>query len=309
MASQNIGHSGLDLADRHVLLTGATGFVGSRLLSLLQGKGACVTALIRPGAQLSRSSNVRIVEADLSGNFSSDLQQVGRIDAIIHLAQAGGWKEFPRQTGAIAAVSIAAAARLAEYGVGHGARQFVLASSGGIYGPSAHALNEDAPIRPTNELGFYLQAKVSAETLLRCFEPHLVVSRLRYFFVYGPGQSGEFLIARIRGAIARGEPIRLAESCGPRLNPIFLDDAAQATIAALELKESHAINVAGPEVASLQEIAEMIASASNHRLTIETVDKRPEHYVGAIDRMVQLLGPPATGLRDGLSRAGHFEKA
>ncbi|MHC2333163.1 NAD-dependent epimerase/dehydratase family protein [Bradyrhizobium sp. USDA 4454] len=307
MASQNMGHSGLDLSDRHVLLTGGTGFVGSRLLGLLQGRGASVTALIRPGTQLACDGNMRAVEADLSGNFSSELRQVGRVDAIVHLAQAGGWKDFPRETGAIAAVAIAAAARLAEYGVSHGAGQFILASSGGIYGPSAQALNEDAPIRPINELGFYLQAKASAETLLRCFEPHLVVSRLRYFFIYGPGQNEDFLIARIRNAIARGEPIRLAEACGPRLNPIYVDDAARATMAALDLKESYAINVAGPEIASLREIVELIANVSNHRVAIEPVDKPPDHYVGATDRMVKLLGRPTIGLKDGISRLCHRE--
>lgn len=301
--------SNIDLTGSHVLLTGAAGFLGSRLLHLLQGRGATVTALVRPGAPLAGDTNVRTLEVDLSGDFSSDLKQVGRVDAIIHLAQAGGWKDFPRQTGAIAAVSIAAAARLAEYGAGHGARQFILASSGGIYGPSAQALTEDAPIRPTNELGFYLQAKASAETLLQCFEPHLVVSRLRYFFIYGPGQSEDFLIARISRSIVRGEAIRLAETRGPRLNPIYVDDAARATMAALELKESCAINVAGPEIASLREIAELIGSTSSHRVAIELVDKQPEHYVGAIDRMVQLLGPPTIGLKDGMSRTCDFEKA
>ncbi|MGF6311233.1 UDP-glucose 4-epimerase [Bradyrhizobium sp. i1.8.4] len=299
----------IDLTGSHVLLTGAAGFLGSRLLGLLQSRGATVTALIRPGRQLACVTNARILEADLAGNFSSDLQHVGRVDAIIHLAQAGGWKDFPSRTGAIAAVSIAAAARLAEYGISHGARQFILASSGGIYGPSAQALNEDAPIRPTSELGFYLQAKASAETLLQCFEPHLVVSRLRYFFVYGPGQNEDFLIARISKAIARGESIRLAEACGPSLNPIYVDDAARATMAALDLKESYAINVAGPEIASLREIAELIANASSHRVAIEPVDKSPDHYVGATDRMVRLLGPPTIGLKDGVSRACHLKKA
>ncbi|UGY16070.1 NAD-dependent epimerase/dehydratase family protein [Bradyrhizobium septentrionale] len=299
----------IDLTGSHVLLTGAAGFLGSRLLRLLQSRGVAVTALIRPGAPLAGDTNARTVEADLSGDFSPDLQQVGRVDAIIHLAQAGGWKDFPRQTGAIAAVSIAAAARLAEYGVSHGARQFILASSGGIYGPSAQALTEDAPIRPTSELGFYLQAKASAETLLQCFEPHLVVSRLRYFFIYGPGQSEDFLIARISRSIARGESIRLGEACGPRLNPIYVDDAARATMAALDLKESCAINVAGPEIASLREIAELIANVSNHRVAIEPVDKSPDHYVGATDRMVKLLGSPTIGLKDGISRVCHLEKA
>lgn len=96
MPLPNIKNLEPGLTGRHVLLTGATGFLGSRLLGLLQSRGAAVTALIRPGTQkLAGTTNVRTVEADLSGNFSSDLHQVGRIDAIIHLAQAGGWKDFP----------------------------------------------------------------------------------------------------------------------------------------------------------------------------------------------------------------------
>lgn len=308
MSRPDTGSPEQNLTGCHVLLTGATGFLGSRLVGLLQSEGAVVTALIRPGTKQARPANVRGVEVDLSGNFSSELHQVGRVDAIIHLAQAGGWREFPKHAADIAAVSISAATRLAEYGVKHGARKFILASSGGIYGPSDLVLDEGAPIRPAHELGFYLQAKASAEALLQCFESRLVVLRLRYFFIYGPEQSEDFLIARIKKAILQGRSISLAESAGPRINPIYVDDAAQATLSALKLNESRAINVAGPETASLREIAEQIARASNRSLSFQVVDSKPEHYVGAIEQMTQLIGPPTTGLIGGIFRTCHLGK-
>ena len=292
------------LRDSHIVLTGAAGFLGVRVMRLLVAEGATVTAIVRDIGCLDNMQGVRLITADLASDFSSSLARVGGVDGVVHLAQAGGWNAFPVNAGNITAVSVAATTRLAEYAVAHGANTFVLASSGGIYGPSADPIREDGPMRPTGKLGFYLAAKVAAETLLVYFAPHVKIQRLRYFFIYGDGQRQEFLIARIKGAIERGDPVRLAAGRGPRLNPVHVDDAARATVAALKYPDALVANIAGPETGDLATIAKMIAIGTMSELNAEVTNEQPQDFVGDISLMSRVLGPPQIGLSAGLSRLG-----
>lgn len=291
----------LDLRGRHVLLTGAAGFLGQRVVPLLIAAGANVTALIRPSTNLPNGGGCRYIEADLANNFSVALGQAGSCDAVVHLAQAGGWRQFPRHSGLIAAVAVAATSRLAEHAAQTGAKTFVFASSGGIYGPSPVPIKETDPIRPSAELGFYLATKAAAENLLTYFEPHMAVHRLRYFFIYGPGQSEEFLIARLKGQIKRGEAISIADGRGPRLNPIYVDDAARITTSALALTKSITSNIAGLDDIALKEIADILGERLGQSPVIKPANQRPDDYVADTAVMVKRLGRPTISLRVGLA--------
>jgi nucleoside-diphosphate-sugar epimerase len=134
----------------------------------------------------------------------------------------------------VAGVAIAATAHLAEAAVSAGAKTFVYASSGGIYGPSERPIRESDPIRPAAELGFYLAAKAAAEQLLGYFSPHLTVHILRPFFVYGPGQGETFLLPRLIRSVRTGTPIRVDGGRGTILNPVYCEDAAAIFAATLD---------------------------------------------------------------------------
>jgi UDP-glucose 4-epimerase len=278
--------------------------LGQRVVPIVVAAGAAVTTLDRPGGHPFVLAGCTRVEADLAGDFSVSLARAGVCDAVVHLAQAGGWRSFPDRAGSIAAVALAATARLAEHAARVGAKTFVLASSGGIYGPSPGPIAETDPIRPSAELGFYLASKAAAENLLSYFEPHMAVHRLRYFFIYGPGQSEDFLMARLRGQILRGEPIWIAGGRGPRLNPIYVDDAAEATAAALAADVAVTANVAGPETSDLRSIAELLGGDLGRTPVFRSTDEGPDDYVADIGVMVRRLGLPTIGLASGLSSVG-----
>jgi len=291
-------------APRRILVTGATGFVGRRVVEQLLAEGDSVVALVRPGAAIREAERLTVAPCDLSGEISAVLAKVGATDCVVHLAQAPGWHDFPRTAGDIAALSVTATCRLAEYACAVGASNLVYASSGGVYGPATGPLVEGDPLKPAAELGFYLGAKAAAETLLGHFAGQLGVQILRPFFLYGPGQSPSFLMPRLLRSVAAGDAIRVAGGRGPKLNPLFVSDAARAVVAACRRAGSLTVNIAGDETATLADIARMIGVMAGRDPVFDVIDEAPADYVADIGLMKSELVPPSVGLQAGIRMAG-----
>lgn len=286
---------------RRVVVTGATGLVGRSVTRLLRARGDEVVAVIRPGSASPLPPGAATVEIDLAERPEEALAALGAFDAVIHLAQAPGWHAFPQRAGAAARVNVAGGAVVAEAAVAAGARCMVMASSGGVYGPSPAPITEDAAVRPAGDIGFYLAAKVAAEALLSHFSPHLVVHVLRPFFVYGPGQAPSFLIPRLIRSVRGGAPIRIDGGTGPSMNPIWVDDAAAAFVAALDLPTAATVNIAGPDIVTVRRIAELAAERLGRAARFEETPRPPDNYVADTALMTHKLGAAATPFPKGLS--------
>ena len=228
------------------------------------------------------------------------------VDAVVYLAQSEQFRDFPASACGIFEVNTATLLRALDYARGAGARHFVFASSGGVYGTGDHHFAEDHPVPATGELGFYLSTKLCSEILSRNYAAFFNVSILRLFFVYGAGQRRNMLIPRLVDNVREGRAIDLGGRDGIRINPTHVSDAVRAIEGALALEGSHTINIAGPEVLSLRDIGDAIGRA---------VGRAPEwnvndgvalnHIVGDIDKMTRLLGVPTVGFAEGL-RASAF---
>lgn len=290
------------MSKRSVLVTGATGLIGRAVVQRLIQQGDNVIAIVRPQSSAQLPKGVARIEIDLAQASATSLARIGHFQAVIHLAQAPGWHDFPKHAGQVAALNVAAAAHLAEAAVEAGADTFIMASSGGIYGPSDHPISETAPIRPAAELGFYLATKAAAEQLLRYFEQRVRIHVLRPFFVYGAGQAEAFLMPRLIRSIREGLPIRLEGETGPRLNPIYVDDAASAFTAALDLHQPTIANIAGPEIVSIRDAAELLATILGKPAIYSIVDGNPGNFVADTTRMEAQFGPAPTGLKSGFAK-------
>ena len=275
-----------------ILLTGAAGFIGRHALARLEGEHE-VCPLVREAPDAGREWIVQDLTQPL------DLSQLPkRIDAVIHLAQSHRYREFPEGAEDVYAVNIASTFRLLEYARGAGARSFLLASTGGIYGYSYEALLETAPANPLN---FYLTSKHLAESLLVNYQAlfHTVV--FRFFFVYGRGQ-GPMLVPTLLEKVRKGDQISIAGRPGQRINPIHVADAVEAFHPALELGRSDVFNIAGEEVVSIRELVDVIEQATGEPAHVRHIP--PEHegdLIGDTSRMKDVLGVrPTTSLLDGI---------
>jgi len=291
-----------------ILITGATGFLGSRLVARL-GYTHEIWAVARsqpPAALLGMRPTgapaVHWVIQDLAAEVW-DAALPLEIDAVIHLAQSPLFRNFPESAAQVYAVAAGATMRLLDWSWRARATHFILASTGGLYGSSERPVHEgDRLPEMRSQLGFYFAAKRASELLVTQYAGELHTAILRCFFVYGSGQAPQMLIPRLVGNIRNRSPVYLHGEEGIRINPIHVDDAVQAIERCLALAESRVFNIAGPEVASLREIAEAIGRRIG-RKPVFNVDNTvaPNHLVANIQRMSRALGTPRIGIEAGLA--------
>ena len=286
-----------------VLLTGASGHLGSHVLNKLrQANTVHVACRLSPPCPYP---DVAYHSIDLSRNWSTDgLPE--RVDAVIHLAQSRYFRDFPRQALDISAVNLSSTVRLLDYAMRAGATRFLLASTGGLHSPSSSLITADSPVDPPcGLLEYYFRTKLAAEQLALSYANHMDVTILRPFFIYGPGQSQDKLIARLLNAISSGRSIKLAGNNGLVINPVFVDDAAQLFLSLLDARGSSVLLVAGPNILSLRAIACEIARQCSRNPNFENIEG-DECMLIADHRPAEiLLARPLTGFSEGIERLLH----
>ncbi len=281
---------------RKILVTGASGLIGARLLQCLDKENE-VFAVARAGSVPVATHTLNI---DLGQPWSATALPKD-IDIIVHLAQSNHYREFPQRAEDVFNVNTASTVRLLAYAREIGVKQFVLASSGGIYGTRSDSFSEDEEIVAKGELGFYLGTRLCSELLSDSYASFMNVISLRFFFAYGPGQRSQMLIPRLVSSVRNGTPIRLIGEDGLKINPIYVDDAVRAVQAAMVLQGSHKINVAGPEVLSLRKIAETIGDALGRRPEFEILPASGSaDLIADIRRMSFMLDEPGIFFANGI---------
>lgn len=217
-----------------VLLTGATGRVGSRVAPALLNRGDQVRVLVRAAAQGDplAARGAEVMDGDL-GDPAGLRRAVGGMDAVVHLAAATGRDATPAQ---IAAVNRDATIALAEAALCAGAARFVFASTYFVYGRGrGRPAREDDDLEPQ---GDYASSKAAAEEALRHLHRRsgLGLRIMRFALVYGYGDPHLMTsMARIQTWPAHR-----------RLHLVHHADAGQAVLRALHAEgvDGRAFNVA-----------------------------------------------------------------
>ena len=165
----------------NILVTGATGKVGSRLAKRLAQRGDRVRALVRDATRAAdlRQAHVELAVGDLL-EVDSLTAAVHGIDAVVHCAAffRGATPEQAHAVNDLGTQHLASAARAAAV------KRFIFTSTGLVYGSNGGRLaREDDPCAPT---AAYPVSKLAAERFLLASEG-LDVRVLRLPFVYGDG--------------------------------------------------------------------------------------------------------------------------
>jgi 2-alkyl-3-oxoalkanoate reductase len=213
-----------------VLVTGATGLLGSHLAELLLARGERPRLLVRPGDGLNglADANVEVCWGDMGNRAALEAAVIG-VDRILHCAaRTGPWgpeAEYERTNvrGLEMFVDIAHAA---------GVRRFVHVSSITVHGNSVGGeADETAPLRV--EPNPYSRSKVAGERLLEGMirEQGAPVTIVRPGWIYGPRDTASF--GRFAAMIQRGRMIVVGS--GRNYVPlVYVRDAAEGILLASE---------------------------------------------------------------------------
>lgn len=243
-----------------VLLTGASGFIGSRVARIALADGHEVVALVRSGSRLGRLegvSELQLLEGDLgdAASLTKPLRQ--RVpDVCLHLAwyaEAGGRYHWARENLDCLAGSLGLVSLLHDVGC----PRLVIAGSSFEYEPSTSPLTEASPVRPAT---LYAAAKhslfLTASLLDR--ERRCKVAAARIFSVYGPWEDPRRLVPFVISRLLAGEPCELTSGEQVR-DYSHVADVAGALWALAVSGVEGPVNVGSSEAVSVASLAERIA--------------------------------------------------
>jgi nucleoside-diphosphate-sugar epimerase len=232
-----------------ILVTGATGKVGSHLVPRLLTHGLRVRVLVRPGpnVQKLRDLGAEIAEGDLLRAESLDPALKG-VGTVVHLAAffRGATPEQAREVNLVGTERLAAAARRA------GVKKFIFASTSNVYPPGLNRPGRegDSPGSETPSHP-YPATKVAAEAKLMELEraEGLELCILRLGFVYGEGDRH---VWEMVPHIAGWNPAR-------RMHAVHHADVGQAVLRALSRgsRGGKTYNIADDAPISLLELMQL----------------------------------------------------
>jgi NADH dehydrogenase len=260
-----------------VFLTGATGFVGSYILSELLARGHVARCLVRPGSTDKLEAGpdtVDLVYGDITDAHSLEGTLDG-CDAVIHLV---GIIEENRRTGmTFDAIHYQGTVNVADEARSARIQQFIQMSANGA--------------DPQGE-SRYLTSKWRAEEYLRSVE-YFDWTVFRPSIIFGePGEDVPEFVTRLADTLVRPLPILPIMGDGTyELQPVAVEVVARAFVQALEREVSvgKTYCVAGPEVFTFNEVVDIITRALGYR------EKRKINVPLALVRpMIELAAP--TGL-------------
>jgi UDP-glucose 4-epimerase len=251
-----------------ILVTGASGFLGTPLLCRLQEKGHTILALSRGPLSIQLEEQIIWLQADLQK--PEEYQEPIRNflpEAVIHLA----WTGLPVLNLTNARSSVSQTIKLFDFLVRlKCCRKFLMAGScweAGITRGSCHEQDycRDGSdfVRAKNQIRRWIEEKSKTADF--------VFAWMRIFYVYGPRQLPKCLIPTIIRALCRGQPPKLEMPLSAH-DFVFIDDIVEAFVRAVELDfRSGVFNLGSGRPTSVIKICELVEKllSGESRLTRE----------------------------------------
>lgn len=316
------GPDRMSLAGRRVLVTGAGGFIGSRLCERLVAEGAGVRALVRytsdgDAGWLDRSpirKDVEVARGDLADRdsvFSAarDCEVVFHLGALIAIPYSYEAPESYVRTNILGTLNVLQAVR--ELSIG----RLVHTSTSEVYGSAqtvpmteAHPLVGQSPYSASK-----IGADKLAESYHRSFQTPVVT--LRPFNTFGPRQSARAVIPSIAMQLLAGRTIRLGDT-RPTRDFVFVDDTVDAFVRAGTVAgiEGLTIHFGGGREIAIGDLPALIGAAAGLPVEVEIDPQRLRPAASEVERLIadaslarrRLGWRPQVSVEEGLARVVDF---
>jgi nucleoside-diphosphate-sugar epimerase len=216
---------------RRVFLTGAGGFVGSRVAHELVSRGCRVTALVRPSTDRTRlcglDGKIDVVEGDFGEDTLGEvLAGSGGADVLIHAAWHVEPSTYLRHLGNVEDVS--GSLRLFQTARRLGCRRIVGVGTCAEYRLARGYLGETSPLGPETLYGscktaLYLMASAWAR------ETDTSFAWARLFYLYGPREKPGRIVSSMAASLLAERPFETTAGHQVR-DYLYVDDAADAIV-------------------------------------------------------------------------------
>jgi len=270
-----------------ILITGATGFIGSTLSELLVSKGYNVKAFDRYNINnhwgfLENSkykNNIEVILGDIR-DYDSVSNVMKGCECVIHLAALISIPYSYISPLAYIRTNIEGTYNVLEAAKNNNIKQIIITSTSEVYGKSQYTpMNENHPMIAQSP---YASSKIAADQLsLSYFSSFkLPIKIVRPFNTYGPRQSSRAIIPTIiNQCLSNNKKIKIG-NIKPTRDFTYVDDTCNAFLEILKNESffGEIVNVGSNNEISVKEILNKILKILkvNKQIIIESNRKRPK---------------------------------
>lgn len=306
---------------KHVLVTGAAGFIGFHLAQHLAQRGDKVfgldnfndyysVALKRSREDILREKGLGITEGDINDfDLIAELIEKHEITHICHLAAQAGVRYSIQNPHAYVKSNLDGFVNILELCRAYPGIKLTYASSSSVYGQNKKIpfSESDLTDHPVSLYG----ATKKANELLAASYHHMYdipVTGLRFFTVYGPWGRPDMAYYAFTHAILSGQPISVFDEGKLKRDFTYIDDIVAGTAAAIDLEAGCEIfNLGNHKPVTVKKFIETL----EHTLGVKAIQKFlpmqvgdvPETYADIEHSRKKLGFEPKVSLEEGLK---HF---
>ncbi|MBI4492809.1 MAG: SDR family NAD(P)-dependent oxidoreductase [Chloroflexi bacterium] len=313
-----------------ILLTGAAGFIGSKVAELLLADGHSVVGVDNLNdaydprlkhwrlAQLQGKPDLTFQHLDICDRAELQklfhtrfVEQGAGFEAVINLAARAGVRQSVENPWVYFETNVVGTLNLLELCRQFGVKKFVLASTSSLYGahnpqPFHEEANTDRPLSP------YAASKKAAEGL--CYTYHFLhgldITLPRYFTVYGPAGRPDMSLFRFVQWISEQRPVTVYGDGQQSRDFTYVDDIARGTVAALKPLGYEVINLGSDEPVVLSEAIHLVEELVGKQANIVYKPRDPADVMATwadIHKAERLLGwRPTYSFRQGVAQLVHW---
>ena len=297
-----------------IFVTGGSGFIGKHLIKKLQNEHELIIY-----ENFSNSSeedflnllknNISLIKGDMT-NFSLLKKSLMNVDLVIHLAAKIDILESITHPNDTHKINVEGSLNILRCCVENNIKNFISASSAAVYGnPSEIPVSEKTVPNPVSPYGAEkLSLEFYAKAFANAYDMNCI--SLRFFNVYGKGQSNEYagVITKFMEKIHSNQPLTIFGNGENTRDFIHIDDLVDGivkSISNIDGKKGNVYNLASGVSTSVKELAELMILISKKNLKLNFIDSRPGdllHSLALIELAKKELGfEPKISLEDGLT--------
>ncbi len=288
-----------------ILITGASGLIGSHLCKKLAETAADVIALTHNAVNLVLASiprgTIEITSCDIRDYDKLSLVfSYYRPDTVFHFAAHLPSTASPD----FIKVNVTGTSNLLDICYRKGVKNFLYASSMSVYSAPPVRLPVDE-VHPTLPGDTYGRTKLIGEILCECYSKVINTVVIRFSSVFGLGDNSRVAYHFMRSALS-GKTIQVDGDGSQSSDFIYVDDAVEGAILATEKgKSGEVYNIGSGQETSVLELANLIAGLVEPNAEVKLSGKlatRPFRFVADIGKARRELRYSPSDLADGLRK-------